>query len=55
MLDVAYVSRLKNGKKTNPSRDTIIALGIAIRMSVSEIDAVLMDCGYQPLSNMSGM
>jgi transcriptional regulator with XRE-family HTH domain len=48
-LDVAYVSRLARGLKTNPSRDTIIKLGIALGKSVDEIDAILIECGSAPL------
>ena len=53
-LDVAYVSRLARGLKTNPSRDTIIKLGIALGKSVDEIDAMLIGCGSAPLITYRG-
>ena len=48
-VDVAYLHRLVHGSKGNPSRDTIIKLGIGLRLAVEEVDEVLMAAGHAPL------
>ncbi len=61
-LDVSYVSRLVNlpcdplnarvGDRTDkrhPSRDTVIRLGLAMQLSMEEMDQLLVTAGYAPL------
>ncbi len=47
--DVAYVHRLLNGGQSRPSPNTIIRLALALKLSVSEADEILMAAGYAPL------
>ena len=52
-LDQAYLSRLEKGKK-NPSRNTVLLLGLALVHDCSEvtcqdIDELLLLAGYAPL------
>jgi hypothetical protein len=61
-LDVSYVSRLVNlpcdplnarvGDRTDrrhPSRDTVIRLGLAMQLSMEEMDQLILAAGYAPL------
>jgi hypothetical protein len=49
-VDVAYVFRLCNGHKTNPSRDVIIRIGgWGLRLAPYEIDELLLAAGFAPL------
>lgn len=61
-LDVSYVSRLVNlpsdplnprlgdrADRRNPSRDTVIRLGLAMQLSMEEMDQLLLAAGYAPL------
>ena len=52
-LDESFIGRLETGEK-NPSRNTIILLGMALlyncdSISVYDIDGLLMDAEYAPL------
>lgn len=48
-LAVGYVGLLQNGKKTNPSRDTLIKICIACKASLDETQELLKVSGCQPL------
>ena len=61
-LDVSYVSRLVHlpcdplnprlddgGERRQPSRDTVIRLGLAMQLSMEEMDELLLAAGYAPL------
>ena len=48
-VDVAYLHRLVHGSKRNPSRDTIIKLGVGMGLTVPQLDEVLMAAGHAPL------
>lgn len=61
-LDVSYVSRLVNlpcdplnarvgdrADSRHPSRDTVIRLGLAMQLSMEEVDQLLLAAGYAPL------
>jgi transcriptional regulator with XRE-family HTH domain len=49
-LDPAYVYRLLTGEKSHPSPNTIIRLALALRLTVSQTDELLMAAGYAPLA-----
>ena len=61
-LDISYVSRLVHlpcdplnrrldgdGERRQPSRDTVIRLGLAMQLSMEEMDELLLAAGYAPL------
>jgi hypothetical protein len=61
-LDISYVSRLvhlpcdplnprldDSGERRQPSRDTVIRLGLAMQLSMDEMDELLLAAGYAPL------
>jgi len=48
-LDAAYVYRLINGEKSHPSCNTVIRLALALHLTVSQTDELLMAAGYAPL------
>lgn len=53
-LDQAYLKRLEDGSKTNPSRETVLMLGFALvrgneAIRIEDIDALLLAAGYAPL------
>ena len=61
-LDISYVSRLVNlhcdplnprladrAEKRQPSRDTVIRLGLALQLSIEDMDELLLAAGYAPL------
>lgn len=48
-VDVAYLHRLVNGGKSQPSRDVVIRLAIGLRLDVGETDELLMAAGHAPL------
>jgi hypothetical protein len=48
-LDPAYVYRLIRGEKSHPSPNTVIRLALALALSVSQTDELLMAAGYAPL------
>jgi len=52
-LDQAYLGRLEKGEK-NPSRNTVILLGLALvhgcsQITCEDIDDLLLAAGYAPL------
>ena len=48
-LDPAYVYRLIKGEKFHPSSNTVIRLALALHLTVSQTDELLMAAGYAPL------
>ncbi len=55
-LDQAFLGRLEKGEK-NPSRNTVIMLGLALvhgcsEITCDEIDELLLSAGYAPLRDM---
>ena len=48
-LDTAYVYRLIKGEKSHPSPNAIIRLALALQLTVSQTDELLMAAGYMPL------
>lgn len=61
-LDIGYVSRLvnlpcdplnprlgDNSEKRRPSRDTVIRLGLGMRLSMEDMDELILAAGYAPL------
>ncbi len=48
-LATGYVGLLQNGKKTNPSRETLIKICIACHASIDETQELLKVAGCQPL------
>jgi hypothetical protein len=49
-IDVAYVFRLCNGRKANPSRDVLIRIaGWGLGLAPHEIDELLLAADYAPL------
>ena len=53
-IDQAYLLRLESGERTNPSRDIVIMLSLALvenseRVTVHDIDELLLTAGYAPL------
>lgn len=61
-LDISYVSRLVNlpldplnrrsdeaGVTRLPSRDTVIRLGLGLRLTMADMDELLLLAGYAPL------
>lgn len=47
--DIGYIHRLINGEQSRPSPNTVIRLALALKLSVSETDELLMAAGYAPL------
>ncbi|MCL5960215.1 MAG: helix-turn-helix domain-containing protein [Chloroflexi bacterium] len=53
-LDQAYLKRLEDGSKTNPSRETVLMLCFALArgnedIHLEDIDELLLSAGYAPL------
>ncbi len=53
-LDEAYVGRLESGERQNPSRDTVMKLGLALvadstTVSIHDVNELLLAGGYAPL------
>ena len=53
-LDEAYVLRLGSGERQNPSRDTVMKLGLALvsdsaTVSIHDVNELLLAGGYAPL------
>jgi hypothetical protein len=61
-LDISYISRLVNlpcdplnprtadhADRRHPSRDTVIRIGLAMQLSIEEMDELLLAAGYAPL------
>jgi transcriptional regulator with XRE-family HTH domain len=56
-LDQAFLARLEKGEK-NPSRNTVILLGLALvhgctEITCDDIDELLLAAGYAPLKDAS--
>jgi transcriptional regulator with XRE-family HTH domain len=49
LTDNAYISRLERGLQGNPSRDTLIRLGIGMGMGVEGINELLAAARYKLL------
>ncbi len=50
----AYILRLENGERSNPSRDVVLMLGLALlkgseSLDIWDIDVLLLSAGYAPL------
>ena len=53
-LDEAYILRLESGERQNPSRDSVMKLGLALvatseAMSIQGVNELLLAAGYAPL------
>ena len=53
-LNEAYILRLESGERSNPSRDVVIMLALALAQGVSaieilDLDALLLSADYAPL------
>ena len=53
-LNEAYILRLESGARTNPSRDVVSMLALALAQGVSpieiwDLDALLLSADYAPL------
>ncbi len=53
-VDEAYILRLERGHRSNPSRDVVLTLAIALvenseTASIHDVDALLLAAGYAPL------
>ena len=53
-LDEAYVLRLESGERQNPSRDTVMKLGLALvadsdTVSIHDVNELLLAGGFAPL------
>ena len=53
-LNEAYILRLESGERQNPSRDTVIKLGLALvahssDISISDVNELFLAGGYAPL------
>ena len=47
--DRSYVGNIVNGKRNNPSRDSLIAICLAIGTTVEEVQRLLKYAGHSPL------
>ena len=47
-LDSSYICLILNGQR-NPSRDTLVSLGISWRLCLFDVDELLLMAGYPPL------
>ena len=53
-LNEAYILRLESGERQNPSKDTVMKLGLALAatseaISIHDINELLLAGGYAPL------
>lgn len=48
-LDVAYVHRLRSGERIHPSRDRVIQLAFALKLTLDQTNELLWAAGYAPL------
>ena len=53
-LNEAYILRLESGARQNPSRDTVVKLGLALvtgssTVSIDDVNELLLSGGYAPL------
>ena len=52
-IDQAYVLRLESGDRSNPSRDVVLMLALALvensqAISIDDVDDLLLAAGYAP-------
>jgi transcriptional regulator with XRE-family HTH domain len=57
-LDPAYLSRLKSGEKTNPSRETVLKIGLALahygdKVALSDIETLFRSTSLSVVSRKS--
>ena len=53
-ISEAYILRLENGERSNPSRDVVLMLGLALlngsdTLDIWDVDVLLLSAGYAPL------
>lgn len=53
-VDQGYIARLERGEKNNPSRSTVILLGMGLvhasaRINIADVDELLWAADYAPL------
>jgi len=53
-ISEAYILRLENGERSNPSRDVVLMLGLALlkgsdTLDIWDVDVLLLAAGYAPL------
>ena len=53
-LDEGYLGRLESGQRRNPSRDTVIKIGLALvqnteEVSIYDVQELLLAAGFAPL------
>ena len=53
-LDEGYLGRLESGERRNPSRDTVIKIGLALvqgttEVSIHDVQELLLAAGFAPL------
>ena len=53
-LDEGYLGRLESGERRNPSRDTVIKVGVALvqdttEVSIHDVQELLLAAGFAPL------
>ena len=53
-INEAYILRLETGERSNPSRDVVLMLGLALvenseNVSIYDVDSLLLAAGYAPL------
>ena len=53
-LDEAYLSRLESGERRNPSRDTVMKIGLALvegstQVSIHDVKELLLSARHAPL------
>ena len=52
-IDQAYILRLETGEKTNPSRDVVLMLALALSrdsdaVGIGDVEELLLAAGYAP-------
>ena len=53
-INEAYILRLENGQRFNPSRDVVMMLGLSLvensdQVNIWDVDDLLLSAGYAPL------
>jgi transcriptional regulator with XRE-family HTH domain len=53
-IDQAYIQRLETGERSNPSRDVVLMIGLALvenlsTVSLHDVDELLLAADYAPL------
>jgi transcriptional regulator with XRE-family HTH domain len=53
-INESYILRLERGERSNPSRDLVLMLGLAlvessVSVGIYDIDELLLSAGYAPL------